>query len=105
MTAPLCPFCGSETVADEVDIGVGTIRGPEACLNCRAFQDDDREWQPPLRGNVSPDLFERLLRELLLLRRVEEAARPFAAPHAVLASSRLHWRLERLDDFRKEQKS
>lgn len=101
MTAPLCPFCGDRTIADEVDIGVGTIRGPEGCTTCHAYENDDREWQPPDPEYLPAALFDRLMLELLLLRGVEDAARPFAAPHAVPASSRLHWRIERLNDFRR----
>ncbi len=29
-----CPECGSETIHDEVDIGVGTMHGPARCNNC-----------------------------------------------------------------------
>ena len=29
-----CPKCGSDTVCDEVDIGVGTMHGPAKCNNC-----------------------------------------------------------------------
>lgn len=32
---PTCPKCGSTNVMqDEVDIGVGTMRGPLGCLDC-----------------------------------------------------------------------
>ena len=29
-----CPECGSETVREEVDIGVGIMCGPAHCNNC-----------------------------------------------------------------------
>ena len=31
---PHCPDCGCEMEYDEVDIGVGVMRGPAACRNC-----------------------------------------------------------------------
>ncbi len=30
----VCPECSSDTVRDEVDIGVGTMHGPARCDNC-----------------------------------------------------------------------
>jgi hypothetical protein len=29
-----CPVCGGETEQDEVDVGVGVIRGPRGCPAC-----------------------------------------------------------------------
>lgn len=29
-----CPECGSPTVSDAVDIGVGTMHGPDRCPDC-----------------------------------------------------------------------
>lgn len=37
MTEPICPVCGCEMEYDEVDISVGTQRGPAACRNCYDF--------------------------------------------------------------------
>ena len=37
----LCPNCGSETVCDEVDIGVGTMHGPAHCNNCGWNEEDE----------------------------------------------------------------
>lgn len=41
----LCPYCGSETEHDEVDIGVGMLQcSPVGCPYCHSFEmgpDDD----------------------------------------------------------------
>jgi hypothetical protein len=70
-----CPFCGDETTADEVDVGIGTIRGPEACTACGAYQNDNRDWQPPAADHLPQEAFERIMREFLALRGVEAAVR------------------------------
>jgi hypothetical protein len=37
--ADICPNCGAELEFDEVDIGVGTLRGNPGCPECH--------WTPP----------------------------------------------------------
>lgn len=104
MTAPTCPFCGEETVADEVDIGVGVIRGPEGCPACGAYQgDDEREWRPPEADRLPAEAFRRLVLEVLALRRVEAAARPLLGEdhsHDDRPHARLRWSLAHLDEVR-----
>ena len=43
----LCPQCGEPLEFDEVDIGVGVLRGNPRCFDCQ-WVEDDSDW---IRGD------------------------------------------------------
>lgn len=52
----VCPVCGGELEFDEVDIGIGTLRGRPGCPDCHwtpddnpreRLEDDGREYADP----------------------------------------------------------
>ncbi len=48
-----CPRCGGQTDADEVDIGVGVMRGPRGCIDCGWSEDKSLDMADP--ANAGPD--------------------------------------------------
>jgi hypothetical protein len=94
-----CPFCGEEVHRDEVDVGVGTIKGPAHCMSCGAYEDETpapEGWAPPVQGDLDELQFGMLMGELLILRSLERATRS-AGPKR---TERIAWALQNLDEHR-----
>lgn len=62
-----CPCCGEELSYDEVDVGVGTMRGSAFCPSCYWSADNDRQPEPAEPLEPDPDKefkHEKRLRDL-----------------------------------------
>lgn len=60
-----CPKCGTECDKDEVDIGIGTMFGPETCPKCHWSQQDIvgvlpeefKDYDPMPDSKIIPTIF------------------------------------------------